>query len=35
MAEEVGFNQAAYFTSCFSKYEGLSPREYRQLFSHG
>ncbi|MFC5649791.1 helix-turn-helix domain-containing protein [Paenibacillus solisilvae] len=35
IAEEVGFNQAAYFTSCFSKFEGISPRKYRQRFSHG
>jgi YesN/AraC family two-component response regulator len=35
IAEEVGFNQAAYFASCFSRYEGLSPRRYRQRFSHG
>jgi AraC-like DNA-binding protein len=35
IAEEVGFNQAAYFTSCFSKLEGISPRKYRQRFSHG
>ncbi|WP_223067054.1 helix-turn-helix transcriptional regulator [Paenibacillus caui] len=32
IAEEVGFNQAAYFTSCFVKYEGVSPRKYRQRF---
>lgn len=35
IAEEVGFNHAAYFTSCFAKYEGISPRKYRQRFSHG
>lgn len=35
IAGEVGFNQAAYFASCFTKYEGLSPRSYRQRFSHG
>lgn len=35
VAEEVGFNSAAYFTSCFAKYEGISPRKYRQRFSHG
>ena len=34
VAEEVGFNQAAYFASCFLKYEGISPRSYRQRFSH-
>ncbi|SDS60458.1 Helix-turn-helix domain-containing protein [Paenibacillaceae bacterium GAS479] len=33
IAGEVGFNQAAYFASCFSKYEGISPRSYRQRFS--
>jgi AraC-like DNA-binding protein len=33
IAEEVGFNQAPYFSSCFLKTEGLSPREYRQRFS--
>jgi AraC-like DNA-binding protein len=35
IAEEVGFNQATYFTSCFSKYERISPRKYRQRFAHG
>ncbi|MGN7457048.1 helix-turn-helix domain-containing protein [Paenibacillus pasadenensis] len=34
IAGDVGFNQAAYFASCFAKYEGLSPRSYRQRFSH-
>jgi AraC-like DNA-binding protein len=33
IAEEVGFNQAPYFSSTFMKLEGLSPREYRQRFS--
>ncbi|UJF31929.1 helix-turn-helix transcriptional regulator [Paenibacillus hexagrammi] len=33
IAEEVGFNHAAYFTSCFSKYEGITPRTYRQQFA--
>jgi AraC-like DNA-binding protein len=32
IAEEVGFNQAAYFTSCFVKYAGVTPRNYRQSF---
>lgn len=32
IAQEVGFGQAAYFTSCFGKWEGLTPREYRQRF---
>lgn len=33
IAEEVGFNQSAYFATCFAKFEGLSPRKYRQRFS--
>lgn len=33
IAEEVGFNQTAYFTSSFTRFEGLSPRKYRQRFS--
>ncbi len=32
IAEEVGFNQAAYFTLCFTKQEKISPRKYRQRF---
>ncbi|GAC43483.1 helix-turn-helix transcriptional regulator [Paenibacillus popilliae] len=32
IAEEVGFHQAAYFAACFSRYEGMSPRRYRQQF---
>ncbi|MGZ9584521.1 helix-turn-helix domain-containing protein [Paenibacillus marinisediminis] len=32
IAEEVGFQSAAYFTASFSKYEGISPRLYRQRF---
>ncbi|RKP51671.1 AraC family transcriptional regulator [Cohnella endophytica] len=35
IAEEVGFNQAPYFSSCFLKFEGISPRQYRQRFSQG
>ncbi|SFI72809.1 AraC-like ligand binding domain-containing protein [Paenibacillus sp. UNC496MF] len=35
VAEEVGFNQAAYFTSCFTRAEGLSPRKFRQRFAYG
>jgi AraC-like DNA-binding protein len=34
IADEVGFHHAAYFTSCFAKCEGISPRKYRQHFSH-
>lgn len=33
IAEEVGFNQTPYFSSCFLRTEGLSPRQYRQRFS--
>ncbi|MEF2966186.1 AraC family transcriptional regulator [Paenibacillus sp. M1] len=33
IAEEVGFNQAAYFTASFTRMEGLSPRKYRQRFA--
>ncbi|MHA6533972.1 AraC family transcriptional regulator [Paenibacillus sp. BAC0078] len=33
IAEEVGFNQAPYFSSSFLKLEGISPRQYRQRFS--
>ena len=32
IAEEVGFRQAPYFSTCFSRLESLTPREYRQLF---
>jgi len=35
IAEEVGFNQTPYFSSCFLKIEGISPRRYRQRFSQG
>lgn len=34
VAEEVGFNQAAYFTASFSRFEGMSPRKYRQRFAY-
>lgn len=30
--ERVGFNQYAYFSRCFKKYAGISPREYRQIY---
>ncbi|WP_028560237.1 AraC family transcriptional regulator [Paenibacillus pinihumi] len=33
IAEEVGFNHPAYFTSSFTKIEGMSPRKYRQRFT--
>lgn len=33
IAEESGFRQAAYFTACFRRWGGLTPREYRQLFA--
>jgi len=35
IAQEVGFQQAAYFTSCFVKSEGVTPREYRRRFLQG
>ncbi|MFC3802986.1 helix-turn-helix domain-containing protein [Cohnella sp. GCM10012308] len=34
IARETGFQQAAYFTSCFRAREGLTPRAYRHVF-HG
>lgn len=33
VAEEVGFTHAAYFSTCFLRYEGQSPRSYRRRFS--
>ncbi|WP_246862870.1 helix-turn-helix transcriptional regulator [Paenibacillus cellulosilyticus] len=35
IAEDVGFNQAAYFTACFSRAEGISPRNYRLRYAFG
>jgi AraC-like DNA-binding protein len=35
IAQEVGFEQAAYFAASFTKLEGMSPRTYRQQFSQG
>lgn len=35
IAQEVGFEQAAYFAASFTKLEGMSPRSYRQQFSQG
>ncbi|THF79872.1 helix-turn-helix transcriptional regulator [Cohnella fermenti] len=32
IAEETGFNQAAYFSSCFTKIVGMSPRTYRKQY---
>ncbi|WP_332306819.1 helix-turn-helix transcriptional regulator [Thermobacillus composti] len=32
IAQDVGFHQAAYFTACFVKNEGVTPREYRRRF---
>ncbi|OCT11209.1 hypothetical protein A8709_05890 [Paenibacillus pectinilyticus] len=34
IAQEVGLEQAAYFAASFTKFEGMSPRTYRQQFSH-
>ncbi|MUT66568.1 AraC family transcriptional regulator [Paenibacillus sp. NEAU-GSW1] len=33
IAVSVGFQQAAYFTACFGKREGITPREYRQRYA--
>lgn len=35
IAEEVGLGQPAYFTSCFRKREGVTPREFRKRFTIG
>jgi len=32
VAQDVGFRQAAYFTACFARNEGVTPREYRRRF---
>lgn len=32
VAEKVGFNDPAYFSSIFKKYTGLSPKEFKQKF---
>ncbi|WP_195576781.1 helix-turn-helix transcriptional regulator [Paenibacillus sp. 1001270B_150601_E10] len=32
IAEEVGFQQASYFSTIFTKYEGLSPRSFRLTY---
>ena len=31
IAQAVGFEDAAYFSRLFSKYVGMSPREYREF----
>lgn len=33
VAEKVGFNDPAYFSSIFKKYTGLSPKEFKQMHS--
>lgn len=33
VAEEVGFRHASYFSTCFLKYEGITPRQYRGRFT--
>lgn len=33
VAEEIGFNHAAYYTASFTRFEGMSPRKYRQSFA--
>ncbi|WP_342592646.1 helix-turn-helix transcriptional regulator [Cohnella thailandensis] len=35
IAEEVGFNLAPYFSSCFHKVVGMSPRNYRKQYFEG
>lgn len=35
IAAAAGFSDANYFSTVFSKYKGISPREYRRGFSHG
>jgi len=32
IAEEVGFSQAPYFSTCFTRIEGTTPRQFRQSF---
>ncbi|WP_281888377.1 AraC family transcriptional regulator [Paenibacillus sp. YYML68] len=32
IAGEVGFNQPSYFTACFVKHTGVTPRDYRRQF---
>lgn len=34
IAAAAGFSDANYFSTVFSKYKGMSPREYRRGFSH-
>ncbi len=33
IAEEIGFNHVSYFSSCFSKKEGISPSNFRNKFT--
>lgn len=33
ISEEVGFQNAAYFSTCFSRFEGITPRSYRRRFT--
>lgn len=33
IAEQVGFRLPSYFSACFRRLEGISPRQYRQRFS--
>jgi len=34
IAEEIGFNHVSYFSSCFSKKEGISPSNFRSKFNN-
>jgi AraC-like DNA-binding protein len=31
VAEEVGFNDLYYFSKCFKKYEGVSPKQFKHI----
>jgi transcriptional regulator GlxA family with amidase domain len=33
IAEEVGFHHITYYSSCFSKKEGISPSNFRRKFT--
>jgi two-component system response regulator YesN len=32
-AEKVGFNDPQYFSSCFKKYTGMTPSDYKAQFA--
>jgi two-component system response regulator YesN len=35
VAEDIGFNDASYFSRSFKKYFGISPEDYRRKFYDG